>query len=150
MHIQCMYLVMRVGKFVSLLCWLNKLNAVSTPQYKSKQTLFPWCLMPIGTIQQSDSLNTQSTVLTYSSVSVASVVNGKWRWQPQHNLLNSVFITFMSACVIESRSTGSCSSRGLCAGRLITGLSFELLLTTSLWRRMPVKGYQYSFQEPVL
>ena len=64
----------------------SKLNAVSSSQSKSKQTGFPWCLMPIGTIQHQD---TQSTVLTNSSVLVASVVNGGWRWQPQQNLLNS-------------------------------------------------------------
>ena len=33
-------------------------------------------LMPIGTIQQSDNLNTQSTVPTNSSVMVANVVYG--------------------------------------------------------------------------
>ena len=32
--------------------------------------------MPIGTIQQSDNLNTQGTVLTNSSVMAASVVYG--------------------------------------------------------------------------
>ena len=62
-------------EFVSLICWFTK----------SKQTWFPWCFMPFGTIQH---LNTQSTVLTNSSVLVASVVFGK-RWQPQQNLLNS-------------------------------------------------------------
>ena len=38
--------------------------------------------MPIGTIQQSDNLNTQSTVLTNSSVMVASVVYGEWDDNP--------------------------------------------------------------------
>ena len=40
--------------------------------------------MLIGTIQH---LNTQSTVLTNSSLMVASVVYGEWRWQPNQNLL---------------------------------------------------------------
>ena len=55
------------------MCCKSKLNAVSTSQLKSKQTWFLWCLMPFGTIQH---LNTQSTVLTNSSVLVASVVDG--------------------------------------------------------------------------
>ena len=67
----------------------RKLNAVSISQSKIKQAWFPWCLMPIGTIQH---LNTQSTVLTSSSVLVAIVVYGEWRWQPQQNLLNSYII----------------------------------------------------------
>ena len=53
------------------------------------------------------------------------------------------------ASVIEYRSIGSCSSSGLCAGLLITGLCFQLPLTASLWHRMPIRGYQH-FQEPVL
>ena len=88
----------------------SKLNAVFTSQSKSKQIWFPWCLMPIGTIQH---LNTQSTELT--SVLVASAVHGEWRWQPQQNLLNSVCISCMSACVIECRSIGSCSSSWPCS-----------------------------------
>ena len=48
-----------------------------------------------------DNLNTQRTVLTNNIVLVASVVNGAWRQQPQQNLFNSVFMAFMSACVIE-------------------------------------------------
>ena len=44
--------------------------------------------MPIGTIQH---LNTQNTELTNSSVLVASAIYGEWRWQPQQNLLNTVF-----------------------------------------------------------
>ena len=76
-----------------------------------------------------NSLNTQSTVLTNSSVMVASAVYGEWRWQPYQNLLNSVFIPYMSAGVIECRSIGSFSSSGLCAGLMITGLHFQLLFT---------------------
>ena len=76
-----------------------------------------------------NSLNTQSTVLTNSSVMVASVVYGEWRWQPYQNLLNSVFIPYMSANVIECRSICSCSSSGLRAGLMITGLHFQLLFT---------------------
>ena len=60
---------------------------------------------------------------------VASVVYGEWRRQPYQNLLNSVFITYMSASVPECTSIGSCSSSGLCAGLMITGLHFQLLLT---------------------
>ena len=45
--------------------------------------------------------NTQSMVLSNSSVLVASVIYGEWRWQPQQNLVNSVFIPYMSASVIE-------------------------------------------------
>ena len=76
-----------------------------------------------------NSLNTQSTVLTNSIVMVASVVYGEWRWQPYQNLLNSVFIPYMSASVIECRSIGNCSSSGLRAGLMITGLHFQLLFT---------------------
>ena len=85
--------------------------------------------MQIGTIQQSDNLNSQSTILTNSSVMVASIVYGEWRWQPYQNLLNSVLIPYMSGSVIECRSIGSCSSSGLCAGLMITGLHFQLLLS---------------------
>ena len=53
-----------------------------------------------------NTLNTQSTVLTNSSVMVASVVYGEWRWQPFQNLLNSVFIPSICLltlpCVAES------------------------------------------------
>ena len=76
-----------------------------------------------------NSLNTQTTVLTNNSVIVASVVDGEWRWQPYQNFLNSVFIRYMSANVIECRIIGSCSSSGLCAGLMITGLHFQLLFT---------------------
>ena len=76
---------------------------------------------------------------------VASVVDGEWRWQPYQNLLNSVFIPYMSAGVIECRSIGSCSSSGLCAGLMITGLHFQLLFTQNA-----SKGYENNFQEPVL
>ena len=51
-----------------------------------------------------NTLNTQSTALTNSSVMVASVVYGEWRWQHYQNLLNSVFVPYMSASVIECRS----------------------------------------------
>ena len=78
--------------------------------------------MQIGTIQH---LSTHSTVLTNSTKLVSSVVNGEWRWQPQHYLLNSVYITFMSVCVIERRGIGSCNSRGWCARLLITGICFH-------------------------
>ena len=107
--------------------------------------------MPSGTIQH---LNTQSIVLTNSSVMVASVVDGEWRWQPHQNLLNSVFIPYMSASVIECRSIGRCSSSGLCAGLMITGVNRSQLSaaihTASLWHKMPVRGYENNFQEPVL
>ena len=86
--------------------------------------------LTIGTIQQSDNLKTQSTVLTNSSVMVTSVVYGEWRWQPYQNLLNSVLSPiYMSASVIECRSIGSCSSSALCEGLMITCLHFQLLLT---------------------
>ena len=42
-----------------------------------------------------------------------------------------LFISCMSASVIEYRSIGSCSSSGLCAGLLITGFHFQLLPTAS-------------------
>ena len=116
-------------KNVNLYHWFagrSKLNAMSTSQSKSKQTWFPWCLMPIGTFQH---LNTQITILTNSTVLVASLVYGEWRWQRQQNLLNSAFIPCMSASAIECRS--SCSSSGLCAGLLITGFHFQLLPTLS-------------------
>ena len=107
--------------------------------------------MPIGTIQQSDNHNAQSAVLTDSSVMVASVVYGEWRWQPYQNLLNSVFIPYMSASVIEWRSVGSCSSTELCAGLLITGLHLQLLFTPCLpLTQNASKGYENNFQEPVL
>ena len=44
-------------------------------------------------------------------------------------LVEFSFIPYMSVSVIECRSIGSCSSSGLCAGLMITGLHFQLLLT---------------------
>ena len=111
-------------KNINLYHWFtgkSKLNAVSTSQSKSEQTWFPWCLMPIDTIQH---LDTQSTVFTDSTVLVASLAYGEWRWQPQQNLLISVFIPCMPASAIECRGIGSCNSSGLCAGLLITGFNF--------------------------
>ena len=130
-HLNMIYFQMSLiwPKNVNLYHWFagkSKLNAVSTSQSKSKQTWFPWCLMPIGTIQY---LNTQSTEFTNSSVLVTSVVYGEWKWQPQQNLLNSFFIPCMSASVIECRRIGICSSSGLCAGLLITGFHFQLPLS---------------------
>ena len=81
---------------------------------------------------------------------VASVVDGEWRWQPYQNLLNSVFIPYMSASVIECRSIGTCSSGGLCAGLMITGLHFQLLFTLPPLTQSASKGYENNFQEPVL
>ena len=46
-----------------------------------------------------NSLNTQSTVLTNSSVLVASVVDGEWRWQPYQ----TCWIQFLSPiCLLVS------------------------------------------------
>ena len=50
----------------------------------------------------------------------------------QPNLVEFSSIPYMSASVIECRSIGSCSSSGLCAGFMITGLHFQLLLTLPL------------------
>ena len=97
--------------------------------------------MPIGTIQQSDNLNTQTAVLINSSVVVTSVVKWEMKITPPTQLVEFSLKTVMSACVIECRSIGSCNSRGLCTGLLITGLCF--LLTTSLWNKIPVQGYQF-------
>ena len=93
-HLNMIYFQMSLiwPKNVNLYHWFagkSKLNAVSTSQSKSKQTWFPWCLMPICTIQY---LNTQSTEFTNSSVLVTSVVYGEWKWLPQQNLLNSFFL----------------------------------------------------------
>ena len=59
-------------------------------------------------------------------------------------------ITYMSTCVIECKSISSCSSSGLVAGLLITGLHIQLALTTFLWNIMPVRRYQNNIQELVL
>ena len=72
---------------------------------------------------------------------VASVVDGKWRWQPYQNLLNSVFnaevlvVVVVVGCVQGSWSqvsTFSCYSH-------------RLPLTQNA-----SKGYENNFQEPVL
>ena len=44
-------------------------------------------------------------------------------------LVEFSFTPYMSASVIECRSIGSCSRSGLCAGLMITGFHFQLLLT---------------------
>ena len=94
-HLNMMYFLMALicPKNVNLYNWFagkSKLNAVSTSQSKSKLTWFPGCLMPIGTIQH---LNTQ--ILTNSTLLVASLVYGEWRWKPQQNLLNFVFALYV-------------------------------------------------------
>ena len=80
---------------------------------------------------------------------VASVVDGEWRWQPYQNLLNSVFIPYMSASVNECRSIGSCGCSGLYAGLMITGLHFQLLFTLPP-SDTECQGYENNFQQPVL
>ena len=57
--------------------------------------------MPIGTTQQSDELDTQSTVLNNISVLVVSLVNEEWRWQSLQNLLNLGFNPLSAANVID-------------------------------------------------
>ena len=47
------------------------LVAPLTSKAGGKQNWFPMCLMPIDTIQQSDNLHPQSTVLTINSVLIA-------------------------------------------------------------------------------
>ena len=85
----CFFNGINLGPKILVKCFAgkSKLKVESTAQSKSKQTWFPWWLMPIGTIQR---FNTQSTVLTNNSVLVASVIYEEWRWQPQQNLLSSV------------------------------------------------------------
>ena len=90
-HFNMIYFLngINLAKNVNMNHWFagkSKLNAVSTSESKSKQTWFPCCLMPTGTIQH---LNTRSTVLTNITIPVASLVHGEWRWQLQQNLLNS-------------------------------------------------------------
>ena len=102
--------------------------------------------MPIGTIVQSDKLNTQSTVLTNNSVLVASVVNREWRWQTQQNVLNWGFNPLSAANVIDCTSSSGWGSSGWCAVLLTTGQPFQLLLIASL---MPVAtqwGYGNNFK----
>ena len=93
---------------------------------KCKQTSFPWCLMPIGTIQQSEHTK-YSTYQQQCNGSKCSSWGMKMTTLPK--LVEFSFIPYMSASVIECRSIGSCSSSGLCAGLMITGLHFQLLFT---------------------
>ena len=60
--------------------------------------------------------------------------------------LNAEVLVFVVAvgCVQGSISQVSAFSCGLCAGFLITGLCFQLTLTTSLWHIMPVRGIKNS------
>ena len=108
---------------------------------RSKQSWLPWCLMPIGTIQQSNNMNTQSTVLTNNSVVVASSLTGNEDGTPNKTSWVQVWIShfcWVSVSVFECTRSSCCGSSGLCAVLLITGLCFQLLLKTSLWLRMPV------------
>ena len=97
-----------------------------------------------------NSLNTQSTVLTNSSVMVASVVDGEWRWQPYQNLLNWVFIPYMSASVVECWSIGSCSSSGLCQGSWSQVSTFSCYSHCLPLTQSASEGYENNFQELVL
>ena len=108
---------------------------------KFKQSWLPWCLMPIGTIQQSNNMNTHNTVLTNNSVVVASSLTGNEDGTPSKTSWVQVWkyhFCWVSVSVFECTSSSNCSSSGLGAVLLITGLCFQLLLKTSLWHRMPV------------
>ena len=60
----------QVEKYIINVRVKRKLDTRPASQSGSKPIWFPWCLMPIGVIHQSDNLNTQSTVLTKNSVLV--------------------------------------------------------------------------------
>ena len=82
--------------------------------------------MPIGTIQQSEHTK-YSTYQQQCNGSKCSLWRMKMTTLPK--LVEFSFIPYMSAGVIECRSIGSCSSSGLCAWLMITGLHFQLLFT---------------------
>ena len=116
-----------LAKNANLYHWFagkSKLNAVSTSQSKSKQTNLV-SMVPHANWHNPTSWTHKVQYLPM----VASLVNGEWRWQPQQNVLYSVFIPCMSASAIECRSIGSCNCSGLCEGLLITGFHYQLLPT---------------------
>ena len=96
-----------------------------------------------------NSLNTQSTVLTNSSVTVASVVYGEWRWQPSQNLLNSVFypiclLVSLNAEVLVVVVVVGCVQGSWSQVSTFSCHSHCLPLTQNA-----SKGYENNFQEPV-
>ena len=68
-----------------------------------------------------------STYQQHCSGSKCSLWGMKMTTLPK--LVEFSFILYMSASVIECRSIGNCNSSGLCAGLMITGFHFQLLLT---------------------
>ena len=105
----------------------------------SKQSWLPWCIMPIGTIQQSNNMNTQCTVLTKNSVVVASSLTGNEDGTPSKTSWVQVWkshFCWVSVGVFECTRSSSCGRSGLCAVLLITGLCFQLQLKTSLWQKL--------------
>ena len=74
------------------------------------------------------------------------VHNGVWLLMLVSLNAEVLVVVVAVGCVQGSRSQVSAFSCGLCAGFLITGLCFQLTLTTSLWHIMPVRGYQKKFK----
>ena len=136
-------------EFVSLLRWLKQAECsvhFTIKKYTNIVSMVPHANWHHSTARQSE----HTKYSTYQQQSNGSKCSyGEWRWQPNQNLLNSVFIPYMSASVIECRSIGSCSSSGLCAGLMITGFHFQYSHCLPLTQNAS-KGYENGFQEPVL
>ena len=106
--------------------------------------------MPIGTIQQSDNLNTQSTVLTNSSVMVVSVVYGEWRWQPCQNMLNSVLTPICLLVSLNAELLVVVVVVGCVQGSWSQVSTFSCYSHCLPLTQNASKGYENNFQKPVL
>ena len=98
-----------------------------------------------------NSLNTQSTILTNSSVIVASVVYGEWRWQRYQNLLNSVFIPYMSASGVSLNAEVLVVVVvvGCVQGSISQVFTFSCYSHCLPLTQNASKGYENKFPEPV-
>ena len=109
-------------------------------------------MVPHANLHNStDNLNTQSTALTNSSVMVASVVYGEWRWQLYQNLLKLILSPI---CMFMSLNAEEVLTVVVVMG-CVQG-SWSQVLTFSCYSHcLPLtqnasKGYENKFQEPVL
>ena len=138
-------LAKKTYKFYHCFAGRNNLNVVSTSLSKSKQTWFPWCLMPIGTIQHPEhtkyrTCQQQCTGSKCSLFGIKMTITTK----PVEFIFSSpvYLLVLLNAEVLVVVVVVGC----------VKG-SWPLAAAThtaSLWHKMPERGYQDNFQESVL
>ena len=116
-------------EFVSLLCGLKQAECsvhFTIKKLTNLVSMVPHANWHHSTVRQSEHTK-YNAYQQQCNGSKCSLWGMKMTTLPK--LVEFSFIPCMSASVIECRSIGSCSSSGLCAGLMITGHHFQLLLT---------------------